>query len=142
MSTVKQILYVKGDDVISIEPQMPVLDAIKIMADNEIGAVLVLDDKSFVGILTERCYAREIILKGKSSHSTAVSEIMMTGTPHAHPNSTVQECMELMTKKFIRHLPVVVDNEVIGVISIGDLVKAIIDEQQSTIEDLERYIAG
>ncbi len=142
MSTIKQILHVKGRAVISIAPDKPVLDAIEMMADNEIGAVLVLDERRFVGIITERCYAREIILQGKSSRTTAVSEIMMTGTPRVSLDSTVQECMELMTEKFIRHLPVVEREEVIGVISIGDLVKAIIDEQQTTIEDLERYIAG
>ena len=100
------------------------------------------DNKRFSGIITERCYAREIILRGRSSSTTRVSDIMMTGTPLVRPESTVQECMELMTDRYIRHLPVIVDEEVVGIISIGDLVKAIIDEQRSTIADLERYIAG
>ncbi len=142
MMMIKQILLSKGGDVISIEPERPVYDALRLMAEKAIGAVLVLDNNRFRGIITERCYAREIILRGRSSSTTSVGDIMMTGTPLVRPESTVQECMELMTDRFIRHLPVVVDEEVVGIISIGDLVKAIIDEQRSTIADLERYIAG
>ena len=142
MMMIKQILLSKGSDVISIEPERPVFDAVRLMAEKAIGAVLVLDNKRFSGIITERCYAREIILRGRSSSTTRVSDIMMTGTPLVRPESTVQECMELMTDRYIRHLPVIVDEEVVGIISIGDLVKAIIDEQRSTIADLERYIAG
>lgn len=142
MYTVKQILNVKGRDVISIGPDRTVLDAVTIMADRGIGAVLVMQDGQIAGVITERCYARDVILKGKSSRNTPVSEIMMTDTPTVDLSSTVQDCMELMTNKFIRHLPVIAENEVVGVISIGDLVKAIIDEQRSTIAELERYIAG
>jgi len=142
MNIVSRILQTKGSDIFSIEPDRSVFDAVTIMADKGIGAVLVIENTEILGIITERCYAREVILKGKSSRDTAVREIMMTDTPRVTPESTVQECMALMTDKFIRHLPVMDQDRLVGLVSIGDLVKAIIDEQQSTIKDLQRYIAG
>lgn len=142
MTMITRILQAKGSDIISIEPDRPVFDAVSIMADKSIGAVVVIEESEMLGIITERCYAREIILKGKSSRDTPVREIMMTDTPRVSPTSTVQECMALMTDKFIRHLPVIEEGRLVGLVSIGDLVKAIIDEQQSTIDDLQRYIAG
>lgn len=142
MHTVKQLLESKGHDVWSVSPDTSVLDAIKKMADKQIGALLVLDGSKPVGIVSERDYARKVILQGRSSQETPVGEIMTTHVVCARPDLNVEECMAIMTDKRIRHLPVMEGDQVLGMISIGDLVKAIIAEQQFIIEQLERYIAG
>jgi len=142
MSQVKHLLQSKGNTIFSIAPDVPVLEAIKRMAEHRVGALLVMRGNELVGVLSERDYARKVILQGRSSSQTAVSDIM-SGTPlTVGPDTDVFACMRLCTDSRIRHLPVVQDGAVIGVISIGDLVKAVIDEQAEQIEHLERYITG
>ena len=140
MKTVAQILKLKPPGVISIKPDVPVLDALKLLADKGVGAVLVMDGPRLVGIVSERDYARKVELKGKSSRDTPVSEIMTREVVCVAPTQTNEECMALMTTKRARHLPVIDDGRVIGVLSIGDLVKDAISEQQFIIEQLEHYI--
>ncbi len=142
MKSVKQLLSSKGHEVWSIKPQDSMFDAIKLMADKEIGALLVMDTSKLVGIVTERDYARKVVLQGKSSKQTPVKEVMTTNVLCARPEQTVEECMALMTDKRVRHLPVLEGEKVVGLISMGDLVKAIIEEQQFIIEQLEHYISG
>ncbi len=142
MKLVKHLLERKGGDVISIGPGESVFDAIKLMADRAVGSLLVMEQAKLVGIVTERDYARKVILKGRSSETTRVEEIMTTDVITATTEQTVRECMTLMTERRIRHLPVVAGTEVIGLISIGDLVQAIISEQQQEIKQLENYISG
>ena len=133
MKLVKHLLDSKGHHVISVAPDLSVFDAIKLMADKSVGSLIVMDDEQLRGIVTERDYARKVIIKGRSSESTSVSEIMSTGVLTTSSSQTVNQCMELMTEHRIRHLPVVEDNHVIGMISIGDLVQAIISDQQEEI---------
>ncbi len=142
MKLVNHLLDSKGRNVVSIAPGASVFDAIKLMADQVVGSLLVMDNGELLGIVTERDYARKVILKGRSSENTRVSEIMTADVFTTSGAATVKACMELMTDKRIRHLPVVDDNEVIGMISIGDLVSAIISDQQEEIEQLESYISG
>ena len=142
MKLVKHLLDNKGRHVISVAPDNSVLDAIKIMADKAIGSLVVLQDDKLMGIMSERDYARKVIIKGRSSESTQVAEIMTPDVVTTSSSQTVNECMNLMTERKIRHLPVVEDNQVIGMISIGDLVEAIISDQQEEIEQLEHYISG
>jgi len=142
MKLVKHLLDSKGRHVISVAPDTSVFDAIKIMADETVGSLIVMDDEELLGIVTERDYARKVILKGRSSESTTVSEIMTKDVLTTSSAKTVNDCMELMTERRIRHLPVVEDNRLIGMISIGDLVQAIISDQQEEIEQLEHYISG
>ena len=142
MSTVKEILRTKGPEVWSMAPDATVYDALALMADKNVGAVLVMDANHLVGILSERDYARKVILHGKSSKDTSVREIMTQRVVYVRPEQTTEECMALMTDKRVRHLPVLEDDQVIGVISIGDVVKSIISEQGFIIEQLERYISG
>lgn len=142
MKLVKHLLDSKGHDVISVAPDSSVFDAIKLMADRLVGSLLVMNDEELRGIVTERDYARKVIIKGRSSETTSVSEIMSTEVLTTTSSQTVNQCMELMTERRIRHLPVVEDNRVIGMISIGDLVQAIIADQQEEIEQLESYISG
>jgi len=142
MKLVKHLLDSKGRYIISVKPDVSVLDAIKLMADKAIGSLVVMDDDELCGILSERDYARKVIIKGRSSESTRVSEIMTAEVITTSSSQTVVDCMELMTEKRIRHLPVLEDNKVIGMISIGDLVQAIIADQQEAIEQLEHYISG
>ena len=142
MKLVKHLLDAKGRHIISISPEASVFDAIKLMADKAIGSLIVMDDDNLVGIVTERDYARKVIIKGRSSKGTKVSDIMTTQVMTAASDHTVNDCMELMTKKKIRHLPVVEDDQVIAMVSIGDLVQAIIADQQEEIEHLEHYISG
>lgn len=142
MQFTKQLLELKGDNVITIDPNSSVYDAIKIMADKHIGALPVMEDNNLVGIITERDYARNVILKGKSSKITPVKEIMTSNVLCAKPNHSLEECMALMTDKRVRHLPVIDNGKMIGIISIGDLVKSIISEQKFMIEQLEHYISG
>lgn len=142
MSQVKHLLEAKGSKVFSIAPDAPVLEAIKHMAEHRVGALLVMRGDELVGVLSERDYARKVILQGRSSSQTAVSDIMTAQPLTVGPDTDVFECMRLCTESRIRHLPVVHDNAVVGVISIGDLVKAVIDAQAEEIEHLQRYITS
>ena len=142
MKLVQHLLAAKGGDVTSISPDASVLDAITLMADRSIGSLLVMQGDELKGIVTERDYARKVIVKGRSSESTRVADIMSTEVVTATAEQTVKNCMELMTNRRIRHLPVVDGDKVVGMISIGDLVQAIIAEQQEEIEQLESYISG
>lgn len=142
MATVQQLLLTKAPAIWSIAPDALVYDAIRLMAEKEIGALLVLEDGELRGIMSERDYARKVILQGKSSRETRVRDIM-TREPHCvTPEDSVERCMSLMTDERIRHLPVVRDGELLGVISIGDVVKAVITQQEFFIEQMRQYIAG
>jgi CBS domain-containing protein len=140
MKTVKEILEAKPQRLLSIAPRATVLDALKMMADYEVGALVVLDGDRLAGIFSERDYARKVILQGKASKDTAVEEIMTHKVVCVRPEQSVEECMAIMTDKRIRHLPVLKDKNVMGVISIGDVVKEVISEQRFMIEQLEHYI--
>ena len=142
MRTVQQLLDEKGHDIQSVHPDESVFDAIQKLANANIGSLIVVEDDRPVGIFTERDYARSVILKGKSSPTTPVRDIMTTRVVYAQPEQTVEECMAVMTDKHIRHLPVLDGEKLIGMISIGDLVKSIIAEQKFTIEQLEHFIHG
>ena len=140
MKTVAQLLKLKPAGVVAIAPEATVLDALKLLAEKNLGAVLVMDGPRLVGLFSERDYARKVALKGKSSTDTPVSEVMTREVISVTPSHTNEECMALMTDKRIRHLPVVANDQVVGVLSIGDLVKDTISEQQLTIRQLEDYI--
>jgi CBS domain-containing protein len=142
MLRVKHLLAEKGRMVWSVGPDVPVLEAIRLMAEKHVGALPVVAGDELVGIVSERDYARKVILLGRSSSDTPVSQIMSSPVKTVTPEESTHRCMEWMTELRIRHLPVVEKSRVIGVISIGDLVKSVIEEQQATITDLERYIAG
>ncbi len=142
MKLVQHLLDSKGRDVITVAADTSVLDAIKIMADRTVGSLLVMDGDELKGIVTERDYARKVIIKGRSSESTQVGEIMTADVCTATSQETVNQCMTVMSERKIRHLPVVDDGKVVGMISIGDLVQAIITDQQEEIEHLEHYISG
>jgi CBS domain-containing protein len=142
MAKVKDILALKGRSVWSIAPDSSVYDAMKLMAEKGIGALMVIDGEKVVGILSERDYARKVILQGRASRTTQAREIMTGHVLYAQPEQNIEECMALMTDKRIRHLPVYEEGRLIGVISIGDLVKSIITEQKFIIEQLERYISS
>lgn len=142
MRQVKHLLEEKGGDVATIAPEAPVLDAIRLMAERGIGALVVMRGDTLAGIVTERDYARKVILKGRSSRETPVSEIMSPAPTTVSPSTTVDECMRLCTELRVRHLPTVDDNKLVGIVSIGDLVKAVIDDQAAEIDHLQRYIAG
>lgn len=142
MITAKDILEVKGSEVWSVDPDASVLDALKVMADREVGAVLVMGGERLLGILTERDYARKVVLAGRSSKDSPVSAVMTTHVVCVPPDRSVEECMALMTDKRLRHLPVLDHKRVVGVVSIGDLVKATIDDREFTIAQLQSYIAG
>ena len=142
MKLVQHLLDAKGDDVISIAPDASVFDAIKLMADKGVGSLVVMEGVELKGIVTERDYARKVIIKGRASESTAVGEIMTADVTTATADQTVNQCMALMTQKRIRHLPVVAGATVVGMISMRDLVQAIISDQQEEIEQLEHYISG
>ena len=140
MATVRQLLEIKGTAIFTVEPEDPVLEAIRLMADRHVGALLVMKGSELVGIVSERDYARKVILMGRSSNSTPVWQIMSSPVQTVSPEKSVQDCMRIMTEHRIRHLPVVERGRVAGMISIGDLVKAVIEDQQHTIEQLESYI--
>jgi CBS domain-containing protein len=142
MTLVREILQEKGNQIWWVSPESSVFDALQLMADKNIGALIVREGENIAGIFSERDYARKVILKGKASKDTAVREIMTTDVTSVKPGQTVEECMGLMTDKRIRHLPVVEGGELIGMISIGDVVKAIIDEKEFMIRQLENYITG
>jgi CBS domain-containing protein len=140
--TIGEILGHKGNQVWSISPNATVFDAIQMMSDKNIGALLVIDGEQLVGIITERDYTRKVALKGKVSKQTAVKEILTGQIIKVTPENTVEECMRLMTDHRVRHLPVVEGNNIIGIVSIGDLVNWIISAQTSTIQQLQTYISG
>ncbi len=140
MRSVRQLLDAKAPEIFSIGPDVPVIDAIRLMAEKRIGAVLVLEAGKLVGILSERDYARKIVLQGHSSRDTAVREIMTSDVVSVGPDDSVGHCMQLVTDQRIRHLPVCDGDAVLGVISIGDLVKAVIEDQQHELDQLQRYI--
>ncbi len=142
MVRVRQLLARKGNQVWSVEDEDPVLEAIQLMADTHIGALPVMRNGELVGVISERDYARKVILLGRSSAETPVWQIMSSPVVTIGPDEGVRQCMEIMTHRRIRHLPVVDDGRMVGVISIGDLVRAVIEEQDQTIEQLEKFIAG
>jgi len=140
MRTVRQLLDSKPADVHSIAPDAPVIDALRLMAERHIGAVVVCHARQLAGIVSERDYARKVILQGRASSDTPVHEIMTADVVTVSPTATVAQCMQLMTDHRIRHLPVVVDGDVVGIVSIGDLVRAVIEDQQLELDQLQRYI--
>ena len=142
MRTTRQLLQDKGHEVFAIAPDQPVLEAIRMMAERRVGAVLVMRDDALEGIVSERDYARKVILQGRASADTPVSAIMSSPVITVGPQDSVSSCMRVMTDRRVRHLPVVEDGAVIGVLSIGDLVKAVIADQQEEIAQLQQYIAG
>jgi CBS domain-containing protein len=143
MKTVGELLRNKGYQIYSIGPDATVYDALTLMAQKDVGALVVLDADQLIGIISERDYARKVILRGKTSRETAVREIMTEKVVYVRPEQTIEACMALMTNKRVRHLPVLDnDQQLIGVISIGDVVKNIISEQEFMIEQLENYITG
>lgn len=142
MLTVNQLLRAKGSQIFSVAPTDMVLRAIEIMATRHVGALLVMHQGALLGIISERDYARKVILEDRSSRDTPVSEIMTAPPITVTPSATVHHCMQLMTERRFRHLPVVESGRVVGILSIGDLVKAVMDEQSAQIMELERYIAG
>lgn len=142
MRTVRQLLEAKAPEIYAIGPDAPVIDAIRLMAEKRIGAVLVMEGARLVGILSERDYARKIVLQGRSSSDTPVSTIMTADVITVRPDDSADHCMQVVTEQRIRHLPVVRGGEVIGVVSIGDLVKAVIEDQQVELDQLQRYIAS
>jgi CBS domain-containing protein len=141
MGKVKDILRTKGNNVYSVEPSIMVYQAIERMCEKNIGGLLIVENGRLVGIFTERDYARKLILKGKSSKTTPISELMTENPITVSPENSIEDCMNLMTGKFIRHLPVVEGDKLVGLISIGDVVKQIIEEQKDIIEHLENYIS-
>ena len=142
MKTVRNILDTKGHEVWRIGPEDTVFDALRLMAEKEVGSLMVMDGARVAGLISERDYARKIVLLGRTSPNTLVKEIMTTHVAYTHLEQPIEECMVVMTEKRIRHLPVMEQGKLVGIISIGDLVKAIIADQKFIIEQLERYITG
>ncbi len=142
MKTVRNILQYKSQSIYSVDPDTSVLDALKIMMDKNISALLVMEGPELKGIFTERDYARKIILQGKSSKDTKIKEVMTASLEVINLNSSIDHCMQIMTDKHIRHLPIVDNGKVSGMISIGDLVKFVINDQKQTIEQLQSYISS
>lgn len=142
MVTVRQLLEGKPGDLWSIRPDDSVYSALIVMADKRVGALLVMEGGNLVGIVSERDYARKVVLEGKSSKETKVREIMTSRVCHVDPTYGIEECMALMTEKSVRHLPVLEEGKLVGIVSIGDVVKAVISEQEFIIERLEQYISG
>ena len=142
MTTIRQLLREKGHKIYSVGPDSTVYDAILMMADENIGSLLVMEGGKIVGIITERHYARNVVLKGRTSPTTRVRDIMESDVLYVQPDQSVEECMAIMTDKRVRHLPVIEQGKEIGLVSIGDLVKSIISDQKFTIEQLEHFIRG
>lgn len=142
MDTIGQLLDRKGHEIWSIGPDASVYEGVEMMADKGVGALLVLEGERLVGIISERDYARKVVLKDRSSRETRIAEIMTTQLVHGTPHQSVQEGLSVMTEKRVRHLPIMNGEELVGVVSIGDLVKEIIAEQQQMIAQLEQYISG
>ena len=141
-SSISEILNVKGRQIWSVEPETTVLEAIQMMANKNVGALLVVHDGKLIGIISERDYTRKVILRGKASKDTAVREILSGDVIAVSPRESVEDCMRLMTEHRIRHLPVVEEGKILGIVSIGDLVNWIISAQTSTIQQLQTYISG
>ncbi len=142
MTTVKQLLEFKGHDIVSIEPDRTVYEAIELLAERRIGALLVIENDRLVGLISERDYARKVVLKGKSSKDTLVRDVMIQDLICVRPEASVDECMALMTDERVRHLPVLDKGKLVGIVSIGDAVRQIISERDFTIRQLEQYIAS
>jgi CBS domain-containing protein len=142
MGKVRNILQIKGTGTFSVQPATTVYQALELMVEKNIGALLVSDQGKFVGIFTERDYARKVVLKGKTSKETMIGEIMTENPVTVSPDDSIDDCMKIMVSKYIRHLPVMQQGDLLGLISIGDVVKYIIEEQRYIIEDLEHYITG
>ena len=142
MRTVRQLLEAKSPEVIAIGPDAPVIDAIRLMAERQIGALLVMEGPRLAGILSERDYARKVVLQGRSSKDTPVRDIMTAEVVTVAPGDSIDHCMQLVTDRRIRHLPVLDGGAVVGVLSIGDLVKTVIELQRQDIDQLQRYIAS
>ena len=140
MSSVRRILQIKGQDVWSISPAASVYDALRMMCEKDVGALMVIENSRLVGILSERDYARKVVLEGKSSRDTRVKDVMTPEVITVHPEQTLHECMEIMIDSHIRHLPVVLDERVVGVISIGDVLNDIIYQQKESIKSLEQKL--
>ena len=140
--TIDKILRQKSGEIFTVDPDTIVYDAIKLMAEKNVGALLVMENEKLVGIVSERDYSRKVVLRGRTSRNTTVRDIMSTNLTTAHPGETVEECLRFMTDKRIRHLPVVCNEELRGVISIGDLVKEVISSQSATLDALRDYISG
>jgi CBS domain-containing protein len=142
MSTVRQLLRTKPADIWTIAPQASVYDALQLMADKDIGALLVLESGRLVGVFSERDYARKVVLHGKSSRSTTVGELMTQVVYYVRPDQTVEDCLGLMTGRHIRHLPVMENDQLVGIVTIGDIAKETMSQQAFTIRTLEQYITG
>jgi signal-transduction protein with cAMP-binding, CBS, and nucleotidyltransferase domain len=142
MKTIKNIIQNKSKSIYSVTPQTSVLDALQVMMDKNISASLVMEGSELKGIFTERDYARKIILQGKASKETSIQEVMTSKLETVKLNTSIEHCMQIMTQRFIRHLPIVEDGIVVGIISIGDLVKFVIEDQKQTIEQLQSYISS
>ena len=142
MQTIRDILKVKGTDVWCVAPDATVFEALQRMAEKEVGALVVMEGAQVVGLISEREYARKVVLEGRTSPTTLVKEIMISPVVYIHLDQPIEECMALMTEKRTRHLPVIEDGKLVGLISIGDIVKSIISDQQFLIEQLVRYISG
>lgn len=142
MASIKSVLKKKGSQVWAVQPETPIIDALKLMADHDIGAVLVMQGEQAVGILSERDYARKVVLKGKTSRATPVREIMSAPVISVRPQQSIEECMSLMARKHIRHLPVIENQKVTGMISIGDVMSAIIAEREHELERMEQAARG
>jgi CBS domain-containing protein len=142
MNTIGQLLESKGKDIWSIVPNATVFEALRIMAKKDVGVLLVIDKGKLVGIFSERDYARKVILKGKSSKETAVGELMTKDVYYIDPKNTLHECLAVMTAKHIRHMPVLEKDQLVGIVTLGDVVKQIIADQEFTIRELEKYISG
>jgi CBS domain-containing protein len=142
MHNVRHLLEAKAPEIYAISPDAPMIDAIRLMAEKHIGALLVIQDGNLAGIVSERDYARKIVLQGRSSATTPVRDVMTADVRTVGLDDTAEHCMELVTNRRIRHLPVVVNGEVLGVVSIGDLVKAVIEDQQVELEQLQKYITS
>jgi len=142
MATVKQLLESKDNNVWSIAPETTVFEGLQVMADKNIGALLVTKDEKLVGIFSERDYARKVILKGKASKDTTIAELMTREVVYTTPDDSLDDCMALMTAKHIRHLPILKNNKLIGLLTLGDVVKQIISSQEFKIQEMEKYISG
>jgi CBS domain-containing protein len=142
MTSVEQLLKFKGSQTWSVAPQATVYEALQKMSEKETGALLVIEEGNLVGIFTERDYARKLILKGKFSRDTAVRELMTQNVLYVEPQNSIVDCMLLMTNNRVRHLPVMNNQQLVGIVTIGDVVRQIISEQESTIQQLEKYITG
>jgi CBS domain-containing protein len=142
MTTVEDVLKEKGHDVWAVSPQDKVIAALKLMAEKNVGAMVVTHKGQLVGIMTERDYARKVVLQGRTSLETPVKDIMTQGVYYVAPDTSTQECMAVMTKNRIRHLPVIHKEKLVGIISIGDIVRSVISQQKITIDHLENYIMG